>query len=202
MKITFLGHASFRIEIADQTLLIDPWLTGNPVLSEDQHQAAVAGATHILLTHAHFDHMADVVRLSKELNVPLVGQYDLMGWFEESEGLSIVGFNKGGTVTLGDVAVTMVNAVHSSTTRTENGLQAMGSECGFMIEAEGRTIYVLAILMLWRTWRYLMTCINPKSAFWPAGGISPWTCGVRPMRPTSSLTSPQSSLPLSHLPHS
>ena len=79
MKITFLGHASFRIEIADQTLLIDPWLTGNPVLPEDQHQAAVAGATHILLTHAHFDHMADVVRLSKELNVPLVGQYDLMG---------------------------------------------------------------------------------------------------------------------------
>ena len=124
MKITFLGHASFRIEIADQTLLIDPWLTGNPVLPEDQHQAAVAGATHILLTHAHFDHMADVVRLSKELNVPLVGQYDLMGWFEESEGISVVGFNKGGTVTLGDVAVTMVNAVHSSTTRTENGLQA------------------------------------------------------------------------------
>ena len=94
MKITFLGHASFRIEIADQTLLIDPWLTGNPVLPEDQHQAAVAGATHILLTHAHFDHMADVVRLSKELNVPLVGQYDLMGWLEESEGISIVGFNK------------------------------------------------------------------------------------------------------------
>ena len=89
MKITFLGHASFRIEIADQTLLIDPWLTGNPVLPEDQHQADVAGATHILLTHAHFDHMADVVRLSKELNVPLVGQYDLMGWLEEGEELAI-----------------------------------------------------------------------------------------------------------------
>ena len=142
MKITFLGHASFRIEIADQTLLIDPWLTGNPLLAEDQHQAAVTGATHILLTHAHSDHMSDVVRLSKHLNVPLVGQYDLMGWLEEKEGLSIVGFNKGGTVTLGDVAVTMVNAVHSSTMRTANGLQATGSECGFMIEAEARTIYI------------------------------------------------------------
>jgi len=141
MKITFLGHASFRIEIADQTLLIDPWLTGNPLLAEDQHQAAVTGATHILLTHAHSDHMSDVVRLSKHLNVPLVGQNDLMGWLEEKEGLSIVGFNKGGTVTLGDVAVTMVNAVHSSTTRSENGLQAMGSECGFMIEAEGPCHY-------------------------------------------------------------
>ncbi len=142
MKITFLGHASFRIEIADQILLIDPWLTGNPVLSDEHHDDAIVGATHILLTHAHFDHMADVVRLSKELKIPLVGQYDLMGWLEESEGLSIVGFNKGGTVSLGNVAVTMVNAVHSSTTRSENGLHAMGSECGFMIEAEGRTIYV------------------------------------------------------------
>ena len=142
MKITFLGHASFRIEIADQILLIDPWLTGNPVLSDEHHDDAIVGATHILLTHAHFDHMADVVRLSKELKIPLVGQYDLMGWLEESEGLSIVGFNKGGTVSLGNVAVTMVNAVHSSTTRSENGLHAMGSECGFMIEAEGSTIYV------------------------------------------------------------
>ena len=142
MKITFLGHASFRIEIADQILLIDPWLTGNPVLSDELHDDAIVGATHILLTHAHFDHMADVVRLSKELKIPLVGQYDLMGWLEESEGLSIVGFNKGGTVSLGNVAVTMVNAVHSSTTRSEIGLRAMGSECGFMIEAEGRTIYI------------------------------------------------------------
>ena len=142
MKITFLGHASFRIEIADQILLIDPWLTGNPVLSDEHHHDAIIGATHILSTHAHFDHMADVVRLSKDLNIPLVGQYDLMGWLEESEGLSIVGFNKGGTVSLGNVAVTMVNAVHSSTTRSEIGLRAMGSECGFMIEAEGRTIYI------------------------------------------------------------
>ena len=70
MKITFLGHASFRIEIADQTLLIDPWVTGNRLLAENQHQAAVTGATHILLTHAHSDHMSDVVRLSKHLNVP------------------------------------------------------------------------------------------------------------------------------------
>ena len=153
----------------------------------------MTGATHILLTHAHFDHMADVVRLSKELNVPLVGQYDLMGWLEESEGLSIVGFNKGGTVTLGDVAVTMVNAVHSSTNRTENGPQAMGSECGFMIEAEGRTIYVSGDTDVIADMALFNNLHEPEIGFWPAEDISPWTCGVRPMRPTSSLTSPQSS---------
>ena len=66
MKIIWLGHGSFRFEIGGQVLLLDPWLTGNPVLPEDQHEAAVEGATHILLTHAHFDHAADAVSL--ELN--------------------------------------------------------------------------------------------------------------------------------------
>ncbi len=56
MKIIWLGHGSFRIEIEDQVLLLDPWLTGNPVLPEDQHEAAVAGGTHLLLTHGHVDH--------------------------------------------------------------------------------------------------------------------------------------------------
>ena len=65
MKIIWLGHGSFRIEIADQVLLIDPWLTGNPVLPEDSHDAAIAGATHILLTHAHFDHAADLPDLDQ-----------------------------------------------------------------------------------------------------------------------------------------
>ena len=48
MKILWLGHASFRIEIADQVLLIDPWLTGNPMLPADRHKEAIKGATHIL----------------------------------------------------------------------------------------------------------------------------------------------------------
>ncbi|MGB0308443.1 MAG: MBL fold metallo-hydrolase, partial [Paracoccaceae bacterium] len=52
MKIIWLGHASFKIEIAQQVLLIDPWLTGNPILPKEKHAEAVQGATHILLTHA------------------------------------------------------------------------------------------------------------------------------------------------------
>ena len=59
MNIIWLGHGSFRIEIEDQILLIDPWLTGNPTLREDQHDAATQGATHLILTHGHFDHIAD-----------------------------------------------------------------------------------------------------------------------------------------------
>ena len=60
MNIIWLGHGSFRIEIEDQVLLIDPWLTGNPMLSADQHDVATTGATHLILTHTHFDHVADI----------------------------------------------------------------------------------------------------------------------------------------------
>lgn len=141
MKLIWLGHASWRLEIAGQVLLIDPWLTGNGQLAEADHERALAGATHILLTHGHFDHAIDVVELAKRLDIPVVGQYDLMGFWEENEGIKTIGFNKGGTVDLDGVAVTMVTAVHSSTIATPDGPRSAGSEAGFVISGEGHTIY-------------------------------------------------------------
>lgn len=142
MHITWLGHSSFRIEIGGQVLLLDPWLNGNPMLPEDQHGPATEGATHILLTHAHFDHVADVLPLAKRLGVPVVGQYDLMSHWEAKENIQTVGFNKGGTVDLGGVKVTMVHATHSTSIATDAGPQVTGSECGYMIAGEGHVIYV------------------------------------------------------------
>ena len=142
MQITWLGHSSFKIAIGGQVLLVDPWLAGNPMLPEDSHDAAVAGVTHILLTHAHFDHSGDLPALARKLGVPVVGQYDLMAWWEAKEGLEVVGFNKGGTIDLSGVKVTMVHATHSTSFGTEQGPHVPGSECGFMIAGEGRTIYL------------------------------------------------------------
>ena len=142
MKIIWLGHGSFRLETADKTILIDPWLTGNPMMPEDRHEEAVAGASHILMTHAHFDHSIDVVALSKKLSAPVVGQYDVMSWWGETEGIETVGMNKGGTVDIGGgIRVSMVKAEHSSSFGTPEGPRAAGSEVGFMIHAEGRTLY-------------------------------------------------------------
>ena len=141
MKITWLGHGSFKIAIGGQVLLLDPWLTGNPMLPEDQHDAAVEGGTHILLTHAHFDHVADTLDLARTRRLPVVGQFDLMSYWEEHEHIQTVGFNKGGTVDLNGVKVTMVHATHSSSFGSESGPNVPGSECGFMIEGDGHTIY-------------------------------------------------------------
>ncbi|MFB9148140.1 metal-dependent hydrolase [Roseovarius ramblicola] len=142
MRITWLGHSSFRIEIAGQVLLIDPWLDGNPMLPEDKHEAATEGATHILVTHAHFDHINGLLPLARHLGVPVVGQFDLMSHWAEAEQIETVGFNKGGTVDLEGVKVTMVHATHSTSIATPDGPHVTGSECGYMIAGEGHTIYL------------------------------------------------------------
>ena len=141
MKITWLGHSGFRIEIKDQILLIDPWFTGNPVFPDGAKEKAVAGATHILLSHGHGDHSGDALSVSSETGAPIVGIYDLMSHWEETRGANVIGFNKGGTVKLGQVSVSLVNAVHSSSLHSENGPQYAGSEAGFIIRGEGHTIY-------------------------------------------------------------
>ena len=141
MKIIWLGHGSFRIELENQVLLIDPWLSGNPTLPEDQHEAATAGADHILITHGHFDHTADLVSLSKALNAPAVGMYDFMGHFETHEELSVIGFNIGGTVMLGDVTVSMVPALHSNS-YAQDPQAPVGREVGYILKGEGHTLYI------------------------------------------------------------
>jgi L-ascorbate metabolism protein UlaG (beta-lactamase superfamily) len=142
MQLTWLGHSGFRLEIAGQVLLIDPWLTGNPMFPAERRAEAVAGATAILVTHGHGDHSADAVALAKETGIPVAGIYDLISHWQASEGVEGIGFNKGGTITLGEVRVTMVGAVHSSSLSGPNGPVYAGAEAGFMISGEGRTVYV------------------------------------------------------------
>ena len=142
MKITWLGHSGFRLEIEDAVILIDPWLSGNPMFPEDRRAEAIAGTTHVLLTHGHGDHTGDTISIARELNIPVVGIYDLMSSWQTHQAIETIGFNKGGTVDLGGAQVTMVNACHSSSMEGNEGPVYAGHESGYMIAGEGHVIYV------------------------------------------------------------
>ena len=141
MNIIWLGHGSFRIEIEDQILLVDPWLTGNPMLDESHYDTALNGATQILITHGHFDHTQDLPMVAEKTGAPVAGMVELMGYFDAQGVKNTIGFNKGGTINCGQVAVTMVPASHSSSVDGNKGPIYMGAEVGFMIRGEGHTIY-------------------------------------------------------------
>lgn len=170
MKITWLGHSGFRIEIEQAVLLIDPWLTGNPMFPADQRAAAIQGATHIVLTHGHGDHTGDSLAIAKELNIPVVGIYDLISWFEARDAITGIGFNKGGTVSLNGAQLTMVNACHSSSVGSSNGPVYAGSEAGYMLAGEGHIIYISGDTDIMADMGWMGDLHNPDIGILSCGG--------------------------------
>jgi L-ascorbate metabolism protein UlaG (beta-lactamase superfamily) len=141
MKITWLGHSSFRIEIEDQVLLLDPWIDRNPAFPTARADEATQSATAVLLSHGHSDHAENAEAISKRLGIPIACIHELSILLGGS-GAETIGFGKGGTIRFGEVAVSMVNAVHSSAIDfRDDGLVYAGGEAGFMIKGEGHTIY-------------------------------------------------------------
>ncbi|MEO1723188.1 MAG: metal-dependent hydrolase [Pseudomonadota bacterium] len=171
MKITWLGHASFRIEVAGEVLLLDPWVTGNPVFPEARRAEAIAGATAVLVTHAHGDHAADAPGIAVETGAQLCGIYDWIGWVAGNGGPEGLGFSKGGTIRIGEVAVTMVHATHSSSAPgVDGGPPFAGSESGFMIEGGGKTLYAMGDTDVMADMGIFAELHRPTHALVPIGG--------------------------------
>ncbi|MEM7188969.1 MAG: metal-dependent hydrolase [Pseudomonadota bacterium] len=170
MRVTWMGHGSFRIEVSGQVLLLDPWITGNPVMPEGAGDGLTDGATHILITHGHFDHTADCVELAKKYGAPIIGMYELANWFGAGEGVEAIGANKGGTVMCGDVAVTMVAASHSSSIAVDDKPVYMGMEVGYMISHGGKTLYAMGDTDIMADWEWMAELHKPDYAIVPIGG--------------------------------
>ncbi|MFZ1727555.1 MAG: metal-dependent hydrolase [Albidovulum sp.] len=170
MNIIWLGHSGFRIEIENAVILIDPWLTGNPMFPKARRTEAVAGATHILITHGHGDHTGDALAIAKYAGIPVAGIYDLISHWEGTEGITGIGFNKGGTVDLGRARVTMVNACHSSSLEGKDGPVYAGHESGYMIAGEGHTIYVSGDTDIMADMGWMGDLHNPDIGILSAGG--------------------------------
>ncbi len=114
MKLTWYGHAAFRVETDSARILIDPFFTGNPTFPEDKRAEAVDGVTHILLTHGHGDHIGDSLAISKQTGAQVIGNFDLIQWLQ-AKGLENCDFgNTGGTIHPEGFSVTWVQAFHTS----------------------------------------------------------------------------------------
>lgn len=170
MKIIWLGHGSFRIEIADQVLLVDPWLNGNPMMEGQDHAAAIAGATQILVTHGHFDHTQDIVEISTSTGAPVSAIYELAGYLSAQGAVEGAALNKGGTIRFGDVSVTLVPASHSSSMMVDDRPMYVGSETGFMISGEGRTIYYSGDTAIMADMDWMGDYFQPDIGILSAGG--------------------------------
>ncbi|HLW86731.1 MAG TPA: metal-dependent hydrolase [Candidatus Sulfotelmatobacter sp.] len=141
IKLTWLGHATFRIETpAGKTIIVDPWIMGNPACPAAEKN--VKKVDVMLVTHGHGDHIGDAVEIAKKHTPKVVGIPELVGWLEKKGVKQTSMMNKGGTQTVGDIKVTMVHADHSCGIQDGDELVYGGEACGYVVEfANGVKIY-------------------------------------------------------------
>lgn len=138
MRVQWLGHSGFRLEIDKANILIDPFITGNPSLSDVDTKDVARGVTHIVLTHGHGDHVGDTVEIARETGATVISNYDLGIWLGQTGGLENLDMaNTGGTLSHEGFSVTYVNAFHSSAHLTEDGVShSLGSANGVVLHFE------------------------------------------------------------------
>ena len=135
MEVRFLGHACFELDDGDATVLIDPFLTGNPKAAIGADDAA---ATTILLTHGHGDHFGDTVPIAKRTGAPVVAIVEIARELE-GDGVDVFDPNMGGTVRFEWGWVKLVPAWHTSTTPKGTA----NTPAGLLINFQGTVIYHL-----------------------------------------------------------
>ena len=143
VKITWYGHATFLFETpGGKRIMVDPWLQGNPACPDDLKD--VGNLDALLITHGHFDHIADAVDVAKSANPnSVVGIFELCNWLGKKGVENCNAMNKGGTTDVEGVKVTMLHADHSCGITDDDGSVIYGGEAvGYLLELEnGYKIY-------------------------------------------------------------
>ncbi|MBX2826615.1 MAG: metal-dependent hydrolase [Flavobacteriaceae bacterium] len=136
MKITFYGQNSLAIETTGKHIIVDPFISGNP-LSKDAVSVNDLKADYILLTHAHLDHVLDAEAIAKNTGATIVSNYEIAMHYQ-AKGCTVHPMNHGGSWSFDFGKVKYVNAIHTST--FDDGSDG-GFPGGFVIEGE-KNIYI------------------------------------------------------------
>jgi L-ascorbate metabolism protein UlaG (beta-lactamase superfamily) len=171
LEIAWLGHAAVRVRMGDgTTVLIDPWLAGNPACPESEHTQERADVVYV--THGHFDHVGDSLELVKRTGAPLHAIHEVATWFAGQGVEAAIGSNKGGTVeSVAGIKATLVDAVHSSGISGDAGIIPGGEAAGWVLEFPGGpTLYHAGDTAAFGDLRLIGELHQPDLAFLPIGG--------------------------------
>lgn len=194
IKLTWLGHATFRIETpGGKTILLDPWVMGNPMCPETEKN--VKKVDVLLCTHGHFDHIGDAVEIAKKHNPIVVGIPELCGWLEKKGVKQTSAMNKGGTQTVGNIKATMVHADHSCGITDGDEIVYGGEACGYVVEfANGVKIYHAGDTNVFGDMAIIRELYAPDIAMIPIGDH--YTMGPREAAYACNLLKPKTVIPM------
>lgn len=167
-QITWLGHATFELRFdSGEVLVLDPWIEGNPAYPKGYKIDKVDA---IAISHAHFDHVNDVIPLAKKFHPKVVAIFETASWFEKKGVKNTIGMNKGGTVDLGFVKLTMTHALHSCAIKDGDDLIYGGEAAGYVLTLkDGRRAYFAGDTALFSDMALIGEFYNPELAFLPIG---------------------------------
>ena len=138
MKLTFIAHSAFVLEDGTNQVMIDPFISGNPLATFKPEDFA---PNTIILTHAHADHLGDTVSIARRCGSTVIANAELAGWIGSQGVEKAIGANHGGTVTFEGGSAKFVPAWHTSSYQTAEGPIASGVPAGHVVRFGGKTIY-------------------------------------------------------------
>ncbi len=193
-RVTWLGHATVLITTDKGTnILIDPFIAGNPKYPKDYELPDKV--QYILLTHGHGDHMSDAAPVAQKHGSKVVAIYELADYMQSQGVAETIGMNMGGTVQLDDVAVTMVEAKHSSCAQDKNGTHYVGVAAGYVLTVdEGPVLYHAGDTSVFGDMALIREIYRPEVAMLPIGGF--YTMGPREAVHAARLLGAATILPL------
>ena len=167
MKLIWLGHSAFRIELGTAVILIDPFLSGNPKFTGDSEQA---GTTHILLTHGHDDHIGDAAKIAKTTGAQIISNFEICMFLNAQGVENINPGNTGGTIDCGAFKVSFTPALHSSGTVVNGQSVYLGSANGLVVKPkDAPSVYHMGDTGIFSDMALIAEIYAPKIGLVPIG---------------------------------
>ncbi|MEM9411317.1 MAG: metal-dependent hydrolase [Planctomycetota bacterium] len=136
IQLTWLGHATWMIQIGEHRIILDPFLNDNPAATLPPSEIK---ADYVLISHGHFDHVTDAAEIANQNDATIIAVFEIASWFAENHGVkNTIGMNIGGSTKTNFGAVKMTPAIHSS--QLPDGSSG-GCPGGFVLMAENKKIY-------------------------------------------------------------